>query len=814
VLHSYPGRAALAALLFLAGAFAAPRAARAQDPAPQQPAPGFVVDSVEVRGAQRVAAEAVRSSAGIREGSTATPQLVQEAIRRLMATGNYESVQVYVRGADVGRGTLVLDLRERPVVAQVEFVGLRSVSGGTVRDSAGLRENVPLDPQRVAAAKKLTRDLLAERGIQLVSIDTTLTPVENGAYKLTFTVREGARLTVADIDFTGNAAFSDEALQGAMSLKEEGFWWFRPGRYDRSAFEEDLRTNLPEFYGSHGYIDFAVVRDTLLVDPATGKARLVVEVAEGAQYRLGEFNIQGNSRFPTEALTEVFTTQRRSVLGLPFGGETEREAGEVFDQQALNKAAQDIEQEYRNEGYLYAQVIPTVERVPAAAGGAPRVNVTLAVSEQQPFYIRNVTFRGNSTTHENVIRDRLWVVPGDVYNENRVIQSYQAISGLGFFETPMPLPDIRPDPATGQVDIVFNVKEKQTGSVSFGTVFGGGPYGSTRGRFAGFLGYQQPNLFGQGKQANLRAEYGYGRSTLEAGYTDPSIGGGRNSGSFQLFRSGDRYVTLGNGRRLRTGAQVQIGFPMPRSLRTRAFLGYSISRTEYLSNEETCDTGTSNSIFCLPNATASTVSLSIARDTKNHPLFPTTGTRQSLALEQTGGPLGGNGNYQKLFAQSEWWVPTGRLGSGPQAPQMALGLSARAGAIFGDVGLFPFERFYVGGVMFGQPLRGYQESSIGPRGYSANCNNNLELSCLGDAFFTVTGEYALRLTDALSISAFGDAGNVFGSVGEFNTSRLFRGAGVGVTLVTPFLGAIGIDAAYGFDRPDPGWEIHFKLGNQ
>jgi hypothetical protein len=35
---------------------------------------------------------------------------------------------------------------------------------------------------------------------------------------------------------------------------------------------------------------------------------------------------------------------------------------------------------------------------------------------------------------------------------------------------------------------------------------------------------------------------------------------------------------------------------------------------------------------------------------------------------------------------------------------------------------------------------------------------------------------------------------------------------VGATLVTPFLGAIGIDAAYGFDRPTPGWEIHFKLG--
>jgi len=817
VSHSFPGRAALAALLSFALCGLAPAALRAQDPAPAgQPAPaGFVVDTVEVRGGQRIPDAGVRATAGVRTGSVMTAQLVQDAIRKLMATGNYESVQVYVRGAEQGRGALVLAVVERPLVAEVRFEGLRSFNGNTVRDSVGLQENAPLDPQKVAAAQKLTRDLLAARGIQLVSIDTSLTPVQAGGYRLTFTVREGNRLALADVDFTGNEAFSDDALQDAMETKEEGFFWFRGGRFDREAFEEDLRTRLPAFYGSHGYIDFAVVRDTLLVDPQTGKARLLVEVQEGPQYRLGEFNVQGNSRFPTEALTSMFTTQRRSVLGLPFvGGTREREMGEVFDQPALNKTAADIEQLYRNEGYLFSQVIPSVERVPGTAGSPPRVNVTLAVSEQQPFYIRNITFRGNTTTHENVIRERLWIVPGDVYNEARLIQSYQAIGGLGFFEVPMPLPSIEPKADLGVVDIVFNIREKQTGSINFGTVFGGGAYGDRRSRVAGFLSYGQPNLFGQGKQANLRAEYGYGRSTLEASYTDPSIGGGRNSGGISVFRSGDRYVRFGNGRRLRTGASLQFGFPVPGSLRTRAFLGYSLSRTEYLTEEENCEAGSTSSIFCLPDATASSLSLSVSRDTKNHPLFPTSGTRQSVTLEQTGGPLGGNGNYQRLLTQAEWWVPTGRLGSGPRASQMALGLSARAGAIFGDVALFPFERFHVGGVMFGQPLRGYQESTIGPRGYDPECGDNLELSCLGDAFFTVSGEYALRLTDALSVSVFGDAGNVFGGVGQFNTAQLYRGAGIGATLVTPFLGAIGIDAAYGFDRPDPGWEIHFKLGNQ
>ena len=37
-----------------------------------------------------------------------------------------------------------------------------------------------------------------------------------------------------------------------------------------------------------------------------------------------------------------------------------------------------------------------------------------------------------------------------------------------------------------------------------------------------------------------------------------------------------------------------------------------------------------------------------------------------------------------------------------------------------------------------------------------------------------------------------------------------RGAGVGATVVTPF-GPIGFDAAYGFDRTNPGWKFHFKI---
>ncbi|HEX6745941.1 MAG TPA: outer membrane protein assembly factor BamA [Longimicrobium sp.] len=810
------GAAAAALLSFMLAAAALPRAAHAQDtPAPAAQPPqqqGLIVDSVEVRGNARVPAASVRSTAGIHPRNTVTAVQVQSAIRRLMASQAYASADVLVRETQPGHGIVTLQVTERPYVAQVEFRGLKSLNGTAVRDSSHLREGAPLNPQRVMDVEARIRDELARKGIEVVSIDTSLVPMTNPAegYRLVFDVKEGNRLTVAEMDFRGNQAFTDEQLTGAMKVRPEGFWWFRSGKFDREAFETDLRQSLPGFYADRGYIDFAVLSDTLIVDPASGKARLVVEVSEGPRYRLGEFSIEGASHFPHDALEKLFLEQHRSVLGLPVGGTSQRITGEVFDRGALDAAAEQIQQMYRNEGYLYAQVQPVVERVPAQNGGEPTVNATIAVSERQPFYIRHIAFEGNSTTHEQVLRDRLWVIPGDVYDEQRLMQSYQAISGLGFFETPMPVPDIHAVPDSGVVDITFHVKEKQTGNINFGTVIGGG-YAGRGGGVSGFLGYQQPNLFGQGKSASLRAEYGYGRSTFEASYTDPAIAGSRTSGTISLFRMGDRFVQTNNGRRLRTGGSIQFGVPVPWFTRTRAFFGYTLSRTKYTAFDDPC-AGLSTNVFCLPAATASSLSLGLVRDTKNHPLFPTGGTRQSVTVEQTGGPVGGDGNFQKLLTEAEWWVPMGQIGAGTHPIRLTLGLNVRAGTVFGDVSRFPFERFFVGGVQQGEPLRGYQEYTIGPRGYSQACHSQLTTDCLGDSFVTLSATYAVRLNDMLSVHVFGDAGNVYSDVREFDPTRMFRSAGVGGTIVTPFLGAIGVDAAYGFDRPDPGWEVHFKLG--
>ena len=151
--------------------------------------------------------------------------------------------------------------------------------------------------------------------------------------------------------------------------------------------------------------------------------------------------------------------------------------------------------------------------------------------------------------------------------------------------------------------------------------------------------------------------------------------------------------------------------------------------------------------------------------------------------------------------------------------QFVLGITAKSGFIFGDASNFFTELYSLGGVQFGIPLRGYDEFAITPNGFDPQAGGtNANPEAFGKSFATFTVEAGARISQSLYASLFLDAGNVYRTARQWDPTRLYRGAGVGVALVSP-LGPIGVDFAYGFDRidaagePDPGWQLHFKVGN-
>jgi outer membrane protein insertion porin family len=769
-------------------------------------------DALAFRGSTRTAESALRAEAGIRPATSLSYRDVQRAVKNLFATGQFDDVRATCElSADGARAILVFEVRERPLLGEIEVRGTDRVSSGNVRERIELVVARPVDPAQVARAVARIDSLYESKGYYLarIKVDTT---IAGGNAKLTFTIDEGNRLAVSGVRVLGTRAVGPRSVVKSMKTKPEGFLWWRKGEFDEDKYQGDLTERIPQLYASRGFIDMRIVRDTLIVDRARGKALIEIAVEEGPQYRVGSFEPTGSTRFSRDEIARFYPFGRggmslgdlpKRILGRSNGGN----GGEIFDRARWEEATRNVQQAYANEGYIYASVTPVVERS-VRPDSVPVVNLRWDIEERQPAIVNRVEIVGNSTTTESCIREQIFTLPGDVFNQDLLVRSYHNIANLGFFETPLPPPDTRQANERGDVDIVFRVKEKNTGSVHFGASVGQGT------GVGGFVGFEQPNLFGLCKKGSLQWQFGRYINDFNLSYTDPAIQQTRISGTVNAYHSQNRFIIAGLGRQIRTGGQLQFGFPVPRSRFSRLFVSYGGERVDY------GDDGLLGTADCR-NCFRSTLGLTLNHDTRIDMPFPSAGANQSLSAQFTGGPLGGTAAYQRYTGEMRSYATLASFGGGrpgSSAIKVVTGLSSRAGVLFGNAGPFYTQRFSLGGVQFGEPLRGYEEFSITPNGYNPRSEQfQAELGSFGNAFFTTTAEVGLRFGPQLYLNAFYDAGNIWARPRDFDPTRLFRGAGIGASLITP-LGPLGLDLGYGFDRRDdrgrlaPGWQLHFRLG--
>jgi len=513
----------------------------------------------------------------------------------------------------------------------------------------------------------------------------------------------------------------------------------------------------------------------------------------------------GSRRFSSEELQPFYPFGQAERTGLfGIGG---KHTNIYFDQKKWDDATRKLQSLYYNNGYIYVQVRPDVLRR-IGPDGKPVVDLRWVITEGQPAIVNRVEIRGNDVTHERVIREAIVIIPGDVFRQDALLASYQRISNLGFFNQPLPFPDTRPANEQGDIDVIFRVTEKRTGNVNFGASVGQGT------GVGGFLGLDEPNLFGQGKRGRFQWQFGKNINDFDVSFTDPAIRESRISGTVSVHNTRVRYTIANLGRLRREGAGLQFGFPVFGDNYSRLFLSYNIDQQTFTGSAAN---QAFSSVYSCNACVRSTLGASLMRDTRVDMPFATGGTMVQLGLSTSGGPLGGKGNFQRIDLEGRFYAPLGQPSATSQV-KFVLGLSTRSGFVFGSSPFFD-QLFTLGGTQFFIPLRGYDEASITPFGYDPNASGQgASPNAFGKAFFTMTGELGVRVSQMLYISTFLDAGNVWRRPAEFNPTRLFRGAGVGVAIVSP-LGPIGLDYAYGFDRtdvfgrPKPGWKLHFKLGN-
>ncbi len=761
------------------------------------------VDSIVVAGNTRLTPSQIIGSSGLVVHQPINYRDIQRAITALFRTGQFDDVEVEQRNR-AGKLLLAITVVERPILEKWTVRGVSRLSEGEVKGRVRLSETRPLDRSAVEQSRAAIDSLYKHQGYYASEVKVIQLPQGPGRLRLVFDVDEGRRVAISQVEVEGNTRFSDKAIVKHMATRPEGFWWFQNGEYDERKLDQDVRERLPQWYADRGMVDFQVTGDTLIADSTGGKAVLRLKVEEGRIYRVGTFDIEGNRRFSTEELQAFY----------PFGpvapGGTPTRRSLPFSRADWEAATEKVQNQYANNGYIYAQIQPEESRR-SARDGTPIVDLRWTIREGAPATINKVEIVGNDVTHERVIRDAIVMLPGDLFSRERLIRSYQNVANLGYFQQPLPAPDVRPAANGVDVDVVFRVEEKRTGNINFGASLGQGT------GVGGFLGLEEPNLFGRGKRGKLQWQFGKNINDFTLSYTDPAIRESRISGTVSLFDSRARFTVGDLGRRRQAGGSVQLGFPFLGSRYTRFFTSYSYQRIRY--TEGSADL---RERFRCNNCSRSTLGSSILRDTRIGLPFATGGSFANGSGELNGGILGGTGRYQKVELEGRWYAPLGTLGGAGQlgaGVQFVLGLSARSGFIFGDAGPFFTELYSLGGVQFGIPLRGYDEFSITPNGFDANASGNVASpDAFGKSFATFTVEAGARVSQSLYFDTFFDAGNVYRSARQWDPTRLFRGAGVGAAVISP-IGPIGVDLGYGFDRvdalgkPAPGWQVHFKLGN-
>jgi outer membrane protein insertion porin family len=720
---------------------------------------------------------------------------VARGIGKLFALGLFEDIAVerFERGPFVD---LVIRVVERRRITKIEFTGHRKKDTEELEKKLIVRVGEAYSPVAAAAQIDTLLKLYRDDGFSQAAIEAA-TDTTGGGLALRFTVREGEKVKISRIEFIGNTAFPEKKLRKAIKTRKKRF--IGGGGVDEEKLAED-RVRLETWYHDHGYRDARVTGHELKPTEDPKRVTLAFTIEQGPAYRLGGVTWTGNTVLAAATVARYW----------------EPKPGEVYDRSRIERAQGQAYADYAEQGYLYVAVEPQ-ETVRDSI-----VDVAFQVAEGQPSHVNLVTIRGNKATREKVIRRELDVREGDRFKRSALVRSQGDLMRLGFFEEV--IPDFSPAEST-DVDIIFKVKEKTVGTASAGAGYTG------ESGLTGFIELGHNNVLGNGQSLQLHLERGSRRSDYSISFTEPWFRDTPTLLGFSAFsfqRERDLF------REERRGGSVRIGRPLPWPDYSRGALSYSLEdvRIDSLGTLSPADRLALSGLEFGRKVRTSTVTGTFLRNSADHPLYPTRGSKLSLTSEFAGGAFGGGTHFHKHRVEQRVYLPS-LLKAVTTLLRGRIGL---IGTYRGQTTPVPtYERFRLGGGTTPDPLRGYDDYMVVPDKFIRDVPDafrpdttisgiDTTITQVPTSFRKVRypgGRYMLILSaeqqfpivHPLHGVLFFDAGNTWDEWREIRPFDLKTSVGVGFRMEIPLLGVIGFDYGYGFRRDDrPRAVGHFLIG--
>ena len=721
--------------------------------------------------------------------------------KRLWGTNFLDDLQAEVRDVRFSNGVIgkvvVYNMEERQRVKIVDYVGTRKVDQSKIDDKLKekqlqIRLDSFIDPGLLRRVSGAVREVYASEGYQFAEVKPEVKEIEGGPklVNVTFNITEGPKVRIRDIEFVGNKAISDGKLRRKMKENKDGGYFsfiMKGGTYKEEKFEDDAQ-NLIDYYRDKGYVRAQVGQPDLktLEDSKDAQVRWVqlrVPITEGEQYKVGEFKFEGNTVAKSEGLRPLFKLQ----------------SGDTYSQKAIKKGIEKVQEVYGSGGYYEFTAYPDLKprdqpltdvdgathapsddgaagppapgsapapaaapapdgtapaaTAPAATNGkngqsgkpeAPIVDVILRVQEGKQYFVNRITFTGNTTTRDNVIRREMRLVESGVFNTEALKYSVRRLNQLGYFKN-VEGDAIKVEKTPGvdnKVDVSLKFEEQNRNQLTFGagvSQFDG---------FFGQLSFQTSNFLGRGETFTVSAQQGDRAKNYQVAFTEPFLFDRPITAGVDLYVREIRYINQFT--QASTGGNLTYGFQV--SPFSRVFVNYSLENVKVKELNPLYTTIGGNNPFLADSLllgegghrTISKIGPSFVYNTVDSPITPTTGRRLTASMDVAG--WGGNTNFINPRVEGVLYKALNH--------RTSLGFRAQGEYInpYGSTQVIPiYEKLYLGGEY---SMRGFDLRSVGPRDPATG------LVLGGNKSLLFNAEYLINLVGPVRLVLFYDAGQV------------------------------------------------------
>ncbi|MBA2542640.1 MAG: outer membrane protein assembly factor BamA, partial [Deltaproteobacteria bacterium] len=718
--------------------------------------PSAVIERIDVKGTQRVDAEAIKHQLTSKPGHLFDPVKLRADLHAVWGLRMFADVRATTDHTASGGTILTFEVTERPTIRKVLVAGNHEVKLDKINDVLDLRRDTVADYAAIRKNRDTIAQLYQDQGFMLSTVESDIVAVGQGEVDVRYTVHEHAKVRVRDIEFTGNRAVSGDDLRGAMGTRTPGALSFFDGSgvYRRDTLERDISI-LTALYLDRGYATVKINAPAERLSKDKKFMHVSISIDEGAQFTFGTIDIKGD-------VLEDHHATGVAAGGHPAAGGRALIAsrtGAVFSRTRVEQDRKALETHYQDRGYANVNVVPRM-RLDLAAH---KVVLAFEVVRGKRVYVERVIIRGNSKTRDKVIRRELKIGEGELFSGSNIEKSRRRITALGFFEA------VTVSTSRGSsdefVDINVEVRERRTGQFQVGAGFSSLESFIVQGQVA------HENFLGRGHSLAVSAQISSLRRIFSFRFIEPRFLDTQWMFSTELYNQSRGFGAFS---RNSTGGALTWGRRL--SDHASASITYRLEHVDISSGSggianlgaRSTTLPTVNTANLLRGGLNSSIRGAMGWDTRNNRLLPTDGWNASLYAEYAGRLTASENefmrwggfvrNYQRIADSPFVLRLNGEIGVTTSLDGKGVPLS---------------ERYLLGGIY---DIRGYQARSIGPQLFAqrpGDVGQSLDPLPLGGNVQVIGNaeiEFPIAKRLGLSGVAFFDIGNAYNLESRFCNS--------------------------------------------